>query len=121
MGESARTTLEKLRGPTRALRAVIPGVYKGFGQMHDAALADGALDRTTKELIALTIAVVKGCEGCIGYHAKALAKLGATREQVAEAIGVAVVMDGGPSSSGHGPEAYAAFCEFDDQEHPDRA
>jgi alkylhydroperoxidase/carboxymuconolactone decarboxylase family protein YurZ len=62
MGESASTTLEKLRGPTRALRAVIPGVYKGFGQMHDAALADGALDRTTKELIALTIAVVKGCE-----------------------------------------------------------
>jgi AhpD family alkylhydroperoxidase len=116
MAESATTVIEKLRGPTRALRQAVPDVYRGFGQLHDAAFAPGALDRKAKELIALAIAVVKGCEGCIGYHAKTLATLHATPEEVAEMLGVAVVMDGGPAASGHGPIAYAAFLEFLDEQ-----
>ena len=101
-----------LREPTTALRRALPGVYRGFSAMHDAALADGALDTECKELIALAIAVVKGCSACIAYHARALAALGANAEEVAEAIGVTMVMDGGPAASGYGPEAYAAFMEF---------
>lgn len=104
--------LDDLRQPTRDLRRAIPRVYETFAELHDAALADGALERTTKELIALAIAVVKGCDGCMAYHARALAKLGADPQQVAEAIGVTVLMDGGAASSGHGPEAWAAFTRF---------
>ena len=107
--------LDDLRQPTRELRRMIPRVYETFGSMHDAALADGALDTTTKELVALAIAVVKGCDGCMAYHARALAKLGADAQQVAEAIGVAVLMDGGPAASGQGPEAWAAFRRFADE------
>ena len=65
----------------------------------------------TKELIALMIAVVKRCDGCIASHAKAAAAKGVTKEQVAEAIGVAMLMDGGPATV-YGPRAYEAFCEF---------
>jgi AhpD family alkylhydroperoxidase len=104
--------LREMRAPTRELRRALPDVYAGFGQMHDAAFADGALSAKTKELVALSVAVVKGCEACIAYHARALAALGASDAEVAEAIGVTIVMDGGPAASGHGPAAFAAFREF---------
>ncbi len=104
--------LRDLRMPTRDLRRAVPGVYAGFGEMHDAAFADGALPSRTKELVALVISVVKGCEACIAYHARAVATLGATEAEVAEALGVAVVMDGGPAASGYGPLAFRAFQEF---------
>jgi len=109
---TATETIIHLRQPTLDLRRLLPGVYAGFGAMHDAAMVDGALTAKTKELVALGIAVTKGCEGCVAYHTKALARLGAAIEEVAEAIGVAIVMDGGPAASGHGPEALAAFREF---------
>jgi AhpD family alkylhydroperoxidase len=61
--------------------------------------------------MALAIAVVKHCDGCIAYHAKAAAQLGATPEEVAEALGVALLMDGGTATV-YGPRAWAAYCEF---------
>ena len=54
--------------PTMSQRDANHDVWSGFGQLHKAAVADGALSAKTKELIALTIAVVKQCDGCIGYH-----------------------------------------------------
>ena len=71
----------------------------------------------TKELIALAIAVVEGCDGCIASHAQAAAKAGATRQQAAEAIGVTFLMHGGPATI-HGPRAYDAFCEFAPEDLP---
>ena len=58
------------------LRASAPQVMKSFAEMGKAAIADGALDAKTKELIALAIGVATRCDGCIGFHAKALARLG---------------------------------------------
>jgi AhpD family alkylhydroperoxidase len=107
----AKTTIEELRDPTRAFRKAVPDTWKAFVDLHDAAMAPGALSPVTKELIALAIAVVKGCDGCIALHAKGAARRGASRQDVAEAIGVALLMDGGPASS-HGPRALAAFDEF---------
>ena len=72
---------------------------------------EGALSTKTKELIALAIAVVKECDGCIAYHAKAAARRGATPSEVAEALGVAVLMDGGTATT-WGPRAWAAYQEF---------
>jgi len=59
----------------------------------------------------LTIAVVKQCDGCIAYHAKAAARRGATSEEVAEALNVALLMDGGTASV-YGPRAWQAYQEF---------
>ena len=91
--------------------AAQPEAWKGFGELHDAALADGALSARVKELMALTLAVVKQCDGCIAYHAKAAARLGATSDEVAEALSVAILMDGGTATV-YGPRAFAAFQEF---------
>jgi AhpD family alkylhydroperoxidase len=102
---------EDLRVPTRELRHAIPQVYAGYRELHDAALAAGALDTRTKELIALAIAVSKECDGCIAAHAHAAVLHGATPAQAAEAIGVTFLMNGGPATV-YGARAFAAFQEF---------
>ena len=102
---------DELRAPTRELRHAIPHVYAGYKELSDSALAPGALDAKTKELIALAIAVGKECDGCIAAHAHAAVLQGATPQEAAEAIGVTFLMDGGPATV-YGARAYAAFCEF---------
>lgn len=103
--------LDALRQPGRALREQIPEVYAGFAACHKAALGPGALDVKTKELIALAIAASKQCDGCIASHARGAAMAGATPQEVAEALGVNILMSGGPGTV-YGPRAYDAFLEF---------
>lgn len=105
--------LNELNPQHRALRQMIPDVYKGFGELSRAALGAGALDTKIKELIAMTIGVVHGCDGCIASHARGAARAGATKEEAAEAIGVSIMMHGGPATI-YGARAYTAFCEFVD-------
>jgi AhpD family alkylhydroperoxidase len=102
---------EELREPARALRRAIPGVYDGYRKMHETAYAAGALNQKTKELIALAIAVSRECDGCIASHARGAVRTGATEEEVAEALGVAIAMNGGPGTV-YGARAFAAFREF---------
>ena len=71
-----KTVLRELSPLHRELRRAIPDVYAGFGELHQAAFAAGALDVRTKELIALAIGVVEGCDGCIASHAQAAAIAG---------------------------------------------
>ena len=103
--------LSELSQPTRELRAAIPDTWSGFVEMHRSALGDGALSTTIKELIALAISISSQCDGCIAHHARAAARSGATAEEVAETIGVALLMNGGTASV-YGPRAWAAFHEF---------
>lgn len=105
--------LQNLAEPTKALREQIPDVYRGFAELHRSALADGVLSRKLKELIALAVAVADHCDGCIASHARGAARAGATREEVAEALGVVILMTGGPGTV-YGPRAYDAFLEFSD-------
>jgi len=105
--------LEDLLPQHRALRKQIPEVYKGFAALSGAALTDRALSRKVKELMALAIGVVQGCDGCIASHAQAAVRAGATAEEAAEAIGVTILMHGGPATI-YGARAYTAFCEFAD-------
>ncbi len=107
----ATKVMSELREPTRELRAEIPEVWSGFGALHGAALAEGSLSARTKELIALAIAVVSRCDGCIASHAKAAARRGATAAEVSEALGVAVLMGGGPATV-YGPRAYEAYQQY---------
>ena len=106
-----KTVLDELSPLHRRLRRAIPDVYQGFGALHQAAFAPGHLDVKTKELIALAIGVVEGCDGCIASHGQAAVRAGASRQEAAEAIGVTFLMKGGPATI-YGPRAFDAFCEF---------
>jgi AhpD family alkylhydroperoxidase len=103
--------LKKIGPPSAELRARIPEVYEGFAATHRAVYQDGALSAATKELMAVAIAISEGCKGCIASHARGVVRHGATEEQMAETIGVAIQMGGGPASV-YGPEAWEAFKEF---------
>lgn len=107
----ARTLIEELRQPTRALRSEIPSTWEAFTRLHAEAVADGELPARIKELIALAIAVATQCDGCIAYHARAAARQGASAAEVAEALGVALLMAGGPATV-YGPRALEAFRAF---------
>lgn len=87
----------EMQSGLRALNKAIPEVTKAFGGLGKAVKTDGALDLKTKELIAVGIAVADRCEPCILFHVEALIGAGATREELAEALGMAVQMGGGPS------------------------
>ena len=108
-----KQVLTELAPLGRNLRHAIPDVYKGFGELSKAAFADGELDRKYKELIALAIGVVEGCDGCIASHSQSAVRAGATRQEAAEAIGVTFLVHGGPATV-YGARAYDAFCEFAD-------
>ncbi len=92
------------------LRKEIPDVMSGFSAMAQGATKDGALDKKTKELIALALGVAAKCDGCIGFHTQALHKLNASKEEVVETLGMAIYMGGGPSLM-YAAEALAAFEE----------
>ncbi len=110
-GQHGSAIRDEARVLGRDLRRAIPDVYRGYAALHNAALAAGSLDTKTKELIALAIAVTRECDGCIASHAHGAAQQGATESEVAEALGVAILMNGGPGTV-YGPRALAAFREF---------
>ena len=109
--EHHHEVLGALAKPTRELREHIPAVFEAYTGFGKAVFTDGALAAKTKELIALAISVSKQCDGCIASHARGAARQGATSEEVAEALGVAIMMNGGPGVV-HAPRAYEAFQEF---------
>ena len=109
---TAHELLSELSTAGRQLRDAIPEVYSGYARLSSAAMSDGgAVPAKFKELIALAIAVTRECDGCIAAHARGAARQHATAQEVAEALGVAILMNGGPGTV-WGPRAYAAFQEF---------
>ena len=94
-----------------ALNSAQPAVMDGFSRMHRSATTDGALSGLTKELMALAIGIAGQCTGCIAFHVHDALKAGATRAQIEETIGVAILMGGGPAAV-YGVEAMNAFEEF---------
>lgn len=97
------------------LGVAIPEVMQGFGALHEAALKPGALDTKTKELIALGIAITVRCDGCIAYHVHDSLQAGASKEEIAETVSVAILMGGGPSVV-YGIEAMQALSQYQAQE-----
>jgi AhpD family alkylhydroperoxidase len=93
------------------LRSDTPDVMKAFGELSRAATRDGALDKKTKELIALALGVAAHCDACIGFHVQSLVGLGTTRAELEEVLGMAVYMGGGPSLM-YSANALAAFEEL---------
>jgi len=110
--QSAHEVLQEVAAPGRRLRELIPDVYAGYAAQQAAAMtADSALSAKVRELIALAIAVSKQCDGCIAAHARRVAQHQATPEEVAAALGVAIMMNGGPGTT-WAPRAFAAYEEF---------
>lgn len=93
------------------MRKEMPEVMAGFSALAQAASKEGVLDKKTKELIAMALAVANHCPGCIGFHSQALVRLQASREELIETLGMAVYMGGGPSLM-YAAEALEAFEEF---------
>ncbi len=101
-----------LRNLMGKLGQEIPGPMGGFSQLHKVSVAEGTLNTKTKELIALGIAISVRCDGCIAFHVHDALAAGASRAEIAETIGVAVLMGGGPSVM-YGCEAYEAMEQFE--------
>ncbi|WP_227519540.1 carboxymuconolactone decarboxylase family protein [Marinobacter sp. ANT_B65] len=105
---------EELNAWMGKLGVAIPDVMEGFGALHKASIATGALDSKTKELISLGIAITVRCDGCISFHVHDALAAGATKEEIAETVAVAILMGGGPSMV-YGIEAMQATEQFMEQ------
>ncbi len=93
----AKGFYDKYKKDFGKLQQAMPGTAKSFQALFDAAIKDGVLPLKTKELIALAIGVALRCEPCIYLHVKKCLAVGATREEILEAVSVCVMMQGGPS------------------------
>lgn len=93
------------------LREAMGATWTAFSAMSSAAVKDGVIPARLKEVMAVAIAVSKQCDGCIAYHAKKAARAGATPEEVAEGLAIALSMGGGPVTT-YGPRAWEAYQEF---------
>lgn len=93
------------------MRMELPETMSAFSDLHKASTADGALSSKIKELIALSIGITLRCDGCISFHIKDALKAGASKKEIVETIGVAVLMGGGPSVM-YGCEALEALEQF---------
>jgi AhpD family alkylhydroperoxidase len=109
-----------LSGAMKDVRTGAPEVMKAFSAMAQAALKANALDTKTKELIALAIAVATRCDGCVGFHAEAALRQGATRDEVMETMGMAIYMGAGPSVI-YAAQAVEAFDQFAARKAPNAA
>jgi AhpD family alkylhydroperoxidase len=97
MTEDWLALIGNMNGAVRDLRQASPEVMKAFSEMARAAHGGAALDGKTKELVALAISVAVRCDPCIAYHAEGAVKQGASRDEVAETLAMAVYMGAGPS------------------------
>ncbi|NAW33446.1 carboxymuconolactone decarboxylase family protein [Halomonas alimentaria] len=111
MHKDWKKTTQDLSALMQEVRKGVPEVAKGFTQMAKGANVDGALSHKHKELMALAIGISTRCEGCIAFHAKAAAELGASRDEIMETIGVGIYMGGGPAFT-TGAQALEAYDTF---------
>jgi len=111
MSKSFNTITTDVSKALGVMRKELPETMQGFSALSKAALSPGALSALDKELIALAIGVASRCDACIGFHVKALIRLGVTREQFMETLGVCTYMGGGPTLM-YAAEAVRAYEEF---------
>ncbi|NWB28893.1 carboxymuconolactone decarboxylase family protein [Pseudomonas gingeri] len=102
---------ESLLGRVGDLAKLSPDTVRGLQVLDGAGAKTGHLDAKTHELIALAVAVTTRCDGCIAVHTKAAVKHGASREEIAEALGVAIALNAGAAVtySARVLDAYAAL------------
>src|SRR5690625_4802487 len=98
------------------LEKLAPSSFKSFFTFNDQALAEGKLSVRLKEIIAVAVAHVTGCAYCIDIHVTAAKEIGATKEEISEAIFVATALKAG-SAFAHGVNALNSYDEIKDKEY----
>ncbi len=88
---------QRLQRQSGKLAKELRSPISAFAQLNGAVTAEGALSTKIKELMALAIGVTVRCDGCIAYHVHDAIRAGATRQEIMETIGVAILMGGGPA------------------------
>jgi AhpD family alkylhydroperoxidase len=101
---------QQLHAAIGQIAALSPDTVRGYRTLSDAGSKTGKLDGKTRELIALAVAVTLRCDGCITTHTSAAIKAGASREEISEALGVAISVNAGAALvySARVMDAYAA-------------
>ncbi len=112
MADEVATFFDRWQADQQRMKELAPDIARGFGSMFQAVMKEGALTARDKELIALAIGLAVRCVPCINLHVEKCLKAGATKEQILEAAGVAVMMQGGPSLT-HIPEVIHALDHFE--------
>lgn len=103
--------LKRCMENTGELGKACPDVMGAFGTLHHASVKEGALSTKAKELMCVGISVSIRCNDCINAHVKGAIDAGASREEISEAIGVAILMSGGPGTA-YGALAIEAMNQF---------
>ncbi len=103
--------MDDMKNDIRALNRTIPETTRAFATLSKSVKESDVLPFKTKEFIALGIAVAQGCEPCIGFHIEALVRIGASREEVADALAMALQMGGGPALM-YAAKALAAYDQM---------
>lgn len=111
MASNNKELLSRLTTGVLAMKKLAPRATEGFLALDKSAVEPGVLDVKTKELISLALAVAARCDGCIAVHVHNTVKAGASIEEVAETLAVAVSMGGGPSMV-YATRALEALAEF---------
>lgn len=111
MTTKAQEKFEYIKKGIRGVRTELPATIKAWNEFHEKAMASGAIDAKTKELIALGIALVIRCHNCIILHVQACKRLGVTREEILNVYEVAMVMGGGPAMT-YCTELMDALAEY---------
>lgn len=116
----AKSNFKDWPGMAKALNPAVgelnrsaPAAMKAFHELGASALAAGALDSKTKELMAVAISVAVRCDPCVTYHVAAARKQGASRDEIAETVALAVYMGAGPSAM-YAAQALEAFDQWDE-------
>lgn len=86
---------DEINARVREMRVARPEIVKAYAGLHHANSASTLLDAKTRELIALAVSVTLRCDGCINAHTEAAAKAGASKEEIVEALGVAIMVNAG--------------------------
>jgi AhpD family alkylhydroperoxidase len=105
------TLIQNINARIGELRKAQPEAMQGFTQLAKSSMASGALSEKHKELMALAIGITQHCSGCIGFHVKALVRLGCTKQELEEMLSVCVYMGGGPALM-YTAEALSAWEAF---------
>lgn len=98
-------------GGVGLLQRGAPDTMKAFGALSIAATASKTIDTKMKELMALAIGIAVHCDGCVAYHTRMAHQHGASREEVAETVALAIYMGGGPAAV-YGGDALRAYDQF---------
>jgi AhpD family alkylhydroperoxidase len=102
---------QQLKANVGEIAKLSPETLRGYAGLSGAGQKTGHLDAKTRELIALGVAISLRCDGCIVTHTDAAIKQGATKEEIAEALGVAIAINAGAALvySARVMDAYAAL------------